>query len=297
MAIITYIQGGLGNQLFQYAAGRALSKRYGVPLHLDKSWFDSTPKGSTPREFQLPLFRLPASAQIKSNNKLPSGKLGRILQRINPFKPHTIRESKGFQFDPRTLMLQNHANKDIHLIGYWQSYKYINEIRSILQDEFQTKAPLSNRYVNYLEQINLTDSTMLHIRRGDYVHLPSANEYHKPLEIEYYLKGIDAVLLKNPVAHFFVFSDDLQWAKAMLPATLNITYIENINELDAAAQELQLMTHCKNHIIANSSLSWWGAWLKKDTSGIVLAPNRWIRDKTLNLSDLLPEEWIQLQAD
>lgn len=297
MAIITYIQGGLGNQMFQYAAGRALSKRYGVPLVLDKSWFDSTPKGSTPREFQLPLFRLPASIQLISKNKFPTGKLGRILQRINPFKPLTIREFKGFQFDHRTLTLENNVNKDIHLIGYWQSYKYISEIRSILQEEFQTKAPLSNRYIDYLEQIKLADSTMLHIRRGDYVHLPSANEYHKPLEIEYYLQAMDAILLKNPLAHFFVFSDDLAWAQSMLPATRNITYIENVNEPNAAAQELQLMTYCRNHIIANSSLSWWGAWLKKDTSGIVFAPNRWIRDKTLNLSDLLPEEWIQLQAE
>jgi hypothetical protein len=297
MAIITYIQGGLGNQMFQYAAGRALSVRYGVPLILEKSWFDSTPKGSTPREFQLPLFRLQASTQIKSNNRLPKGKLGRILQKITPLKPHTIRESKGFQFDPRTLMLENNVNSDIHMIGYWQSYKYINEIRPILQEEFQTKVPLSNQYADYLEQIRLADSTMLHIRRGDYVHLPSANEYHKPLEIEYYLKAIDEMLLKNPTSHFFVFSDDLGWAKAMLPKTLNITYIENINGPDAAAQELQLMTNCKNHIIANSSLSWWGAWLKKDTSGMVFAPNRWIRDKTLNLSDLLPKEWIQLQAE
>lgn len=296
MAIITYIQGGLGNQMFQYAAGRALSKHYGVPLLLEKSWFANTPKGSTPREFQLSLFKLPASDQIKSKNSLLTGKLGRIAQRINPFKPYTICESQGFQFDPKLFLLEGALNKDIHMVGYWQSYKYINEIRSILQDEFQTKNPLSNHYAVYLEQIKRTDSTMLHIRRGDYIHLRSAYEFHKPLEIDYYLNAIDTMLLKNPEMHFFVFSDDLEWAKAMLPKTLNITYVENTGKPDAAVQELQLMTHCNHYIIANSSLSWWGAWLKKDTTGTVLAPNRWIRDAALNLSDLLPAEWIRLQA-
>ena len=297
MAIISHLQGGLGNQMFQYAMGRALSERYQTPLLLDCSWFKSTPNGSTVREFQLPLLKIPNIDSILKNQTLPLGRYGRILQKIIPFGPLVLREKEGFKFDSKILSLGKDVRRNIHLIGYWQSYKYINGIRPQLQIVFQSNSPISAHYEDYLQKITSTESTMVHIRRGDYVALESANQYHKPLEISYYLNALKEMQTKKPSTHFFVFSDDLVWAKKMLPKDLPITFIENAQTPEAAVQELQLMMHCKNHIIANSSLSWWGAWLKKDSGGLIYAPSRWIRDTKLNLDDLLPNNWNRLSTD
>jgi hypothetical protein len=137
---------------------------------------------------------------------------------------------------------------------------------------------------------------MLHIRRGDYVNSPSAAKFHGVLPLSYYQQAIETLLLNKPDAHFFIFSDDLPWAKEALPKNLKITFVENALQADAAAQELQLMTECKHHIIANSSLSWWGAWLRQDGKGLVFAPNRWISDNSLDLSNLLPSSWRRIPA-
>jgi hypothetical protein len=137
---------------------------------------------------------------------------------------------------------------------------------------------------------------MVHIRRGDYVNSLSAAKFHGVLTLNYYQQAIEELLLNKPNAHFFIFSDDLPWAKEALPKDLQITFVENALQADDAAQELQLMCACKHHIIANSSLSWWGAWLKQDCGGFVFAPNRWISDSSLDLSNLLPAHWQKIPA-
>jgi len=184
--------------------------------------------------------------------------------------------------------------RDLYLSGYWQGFPYIDSIRTELQQEFQTASAISSAYQAYLQEINSTESVMVHIRRGDYVHSPAAAKIHGALPLSYYLKAIQELVAKKPNAHFFIFSDDLPWAKQALPESIQKTFIENVPSSDAVAQELQLMFACKHHIIANSSLSWWGAWLKKDVAGLVYAPNRWINDSTLHLSSLLPAEWKRI---
>jgi hypothetical protein len=297
MAIISHIQGALGNQMFQYAVGLALSKHYNSNIRLDNSWFNSTPADSTPRQFELPFLQIPEISTITTTSTLAQGRLGRLLQRLNPMGPHILRERKGFVFDEALLNHQCKLGHDIHLIGYWQSYRYIQEIQDELKLTFRTKSPLSTHYQKYLKEIISSNSTMIHIRRGDYVSLQSANLFHKALDISYYLLGINEIHKVNPETHFFIFSDDLDWAKSVIPKYLKVTYIEHEGTKEATAQELQLMTYCTNHIIANSSLSWWGAWLKKEEQGYVFAPNRWIRDASLNLDDLLPQSWKRLNAE
>jgi hypothetical protein len=128
------------------------------------------------------------------------------------------------------------------------------------------------------------------------VNSPSAAKFHKALALSYYQQAIEVLLLNKPNAHFFIFSDDLPWAKEALPKDLKITFVENSLQADAAAQELQLMYACKHHIIANSSMSWWGAWLKPECGGLVFTPNRWISDSSLDLSNLLPANWQRIPA-
>ena len=205
-------------------------------------------------------------------------------------------QQNAFEFDARLLHLKAISQRDLFLFGYWQAFPYIETIRPILQSEFKTKKSIAEHYQPYLEQIRSSEAVMLHIRRGDYVNSPSAAKFHGVLPLSYYQQAIEALLLNEPDAHFFVFSDDLPWAKEALPKNLDITFVENALRADAAAQELQLMTQCKHHIIANSSLSWWGAWLKPDSNSLVYAPNRWISDSSLDLSKLLPARWNRIPA-
>ena len=296
MAIYSYLQGGLGNQMFQYAIARALSEHYQSTFLLDRSWFDVPQSETTPRPYQLDLLQIQNTA--KSNLDFPKKphRWIRPIQRIWSSGPIVYYQQNAFEFDPLLFQFKSMAKRDLFLFGYWQAYPYLENIRPILQSEFKTKAPIPDHYQIYLEHIRTNESVMLHIRRGDYVNSPSAAKFHGVLPLSYYQQAIQALLLNKPNAHFFIFSDDLPWAKEALPKNLKVTFVENALQADAAAQELQLMTACKHHIIANSSLSWWGAWLKQDCNGLVFAPNRWISDSSLDLSHLLPTSWNRIPA-
>lgn len=296
MAIYSYLQGGLGNQMFQYAIARALSEHYQSTFLLDRSWFDVPQSETTPRPYQLDLLQIQNVANSDLIFPKKPNKLIKALQGFIPANPIVYYQQNAFEFDPSLFRLKRMAERDLFLFGYWQAYPYLEVIRPILQTEFKTKAPTPNHYQAYLQQIRSSESVMLHIRRGDYVNSPSAAKFHGVLPLSYYQQAIEVLLLQKPDSHFFIFSDDLPWAKEALPKNLKITFVENALQADAAAQELQLMTECKHQIIANSSLSWWGAWLKQDCNGLVFTPNRWICDNSLDLSNLLPTSWHRIPA-
>ena len=282
--------------MFQYAIARALSEHYQSTFLLDRSWFDVPQSETTPRPYQLDFLQI----QNVANSDLVFPKKPhrwiRVLQEILSSGPMVYYQQNAFEFDPSLFQLKRMAERDLFLFGYWQAYPYLEAIRPILQTEFKTKESAPDHYQSYLEHIRSSESVMLHIRRGDYVNSPSAAKFHGVLPLSYYQQAIEVLLLQKPDSHFFIFSDDLPWAKEALPKNLKITFVENALQADAAAQELQLMTECKHHIIANSSLSWWGAWLKQDGNGLVFTPNRWISDNSLDLSNLLPSSWHKIPA-
>ena len=296
MAIYSHLQGGLGNQLFQYAIARALSERYQVDFALDRSWFAIPQEGATPRQFQLELLNIPNVSYSTSPFPNKPSRIQRFLQNTISSGPIIHYQKNAFDFDPVLFNLKNIKNRDLYLSGYWQGFPYIEAIRPILQKDFELRASTSAHYQPYLQQIINSESAMLHIRRGDYVDSPSAAQFHGVLPLDYYLEAINNLQSARPNTYFYIFSDDLSWVKTALPKNLNVTFVENSHQEDAAAQELQLMRACKHHIIANSSLSWWGAWLKNNGDGLVFAPNRWIRDDKQNLANLLPPTWQQLSA-
>lgn len=294
MTIYSYLQGGLGNQMFQYAIARALSERYQTSFALNRSWFDVPQENVTSRELQLNLLKIKDVDFISEDFPKKPKRLKRLLQSITPSSALVYYQTNAFDFDPKLLNLKINESRDLYLQGYWQGFPYINSIRPILQKEFQVAGNLPDTYQAYLEKINSTESVMVHIRRGDYVNSPSAAKIHGALPLGYYLKSINALLESRPKAHFFIFSDDLSWAKTALNNIKDKTFVEGATSSDSVIFELQLMMSCKHHIIANSSLSWWGAWLKQDDSGLVLAPSRWVNDGSQNLSNLLPSDWIRM---
>ena len=294
MNIITQLQGGLGNQLFQYAAARALSHKRHSPLLLDQSWFSKTYEDVTPREFLLPLMNVKGTFISYGIAIKQPKKMYRLAQKFWPIDPFIFVEQTPFRFDSRLGKAPAIKRQNLYLMGYWQSYKYFESIRSILQTEISPKNSLDKHYQNYLEQIKTSTSAMVHVRRGDYVSLASAAKVHGFIGLDYYQKGMQCILEKNSDAKFFVFSDDLKWAKENLPYQDKCKFIESISGRDAVIQELELMAHCQHHLIANSSLSWWAAWLSKNPNGSVICPSQWTSDAGINWSDLLPSSWQRI---
>lgn len=293
MNITVQIQGGLGNQLFQYAAGKALSSRLNRPLELDIDWFNHDWEDVTPRQFLLP--EIQVSYQLspgKTIIKTPR-RWRRFAQQFLPFNPYILND-RPFLFDVKLNELKPYANQDIYLMGYWQSFRYFESIRDKLIQEIRPANHLSVPYQDYLNQIQASSSAMVHIRRGDYIHLPAAAKVHGFLGLDYYQKGMGVLLTTDPNIQFFVFSDDLDWAKANLPYQDRLTFIRSTDESTAPVQELFLMTHCQKHLIANSSLSWWGAWLSSSLEPHVIAPQKWTNDLGKNWNDLLPTCWQRI---
>jgi hypothetical protein len=288
--IITRLFGGLGNQMFQYAAGRRLAHVLAVELKLDITWLGKP--GS--RAYSLENFNVRESfasaAEIAA--VAPKGRLGRALAKKWPKKWPKYIQEKCFHVDPEILNLHD----GVYLNGYWQSEKYFSDIAAILRGEFTVKTPLSGKNKELSEMIASKQSVSIHIRRGDYVAAHRTKQVHGACGPDYYFRCADYLkqLVKN--AHFFIFSDDPEWAgdnlKQLCPATL-VDY----NRPDKNYEDLWLMSRCNHHIIANSTFSWWGAWLNPREDKIVLAPRQWFAKKTqdsMKMDDLFPPGWILL---
>jgi hypothetical protein len=160
--------------------------------------------------------------------------------------------------------------------------------------EFEPLDAMSGESQAVTHRIAATPSVAVHVRRGDYVTLPSAANFHGVLPIDYYAQAMKSVHLTEPQSHFFVFSDDLGWCQEHLPRTLQMTFVDHNAGVDAW-QDLNLMSHCRHHVIANSSFSWWGAWLADQRWGVtgrrVIAPKRWFVGQQQVSQDRYPEHW------
>jgi hypothetical protein len=258
--IISKIQGGLGNQMFQWAYGRYLSNKYQTELRLDSSFYNLnlSPK----REFLLNKFQ-----NISPNTDLKVSLIGPIYKIEDNF---TYKE------------LPSPVGSNYYLDGYWQSEKYFKEIESIIREDFKP----SDETMNKLLKTPLIDKNTisLHIRRTDYV---TSNGYHPVQSIEYYNKAVETI---GEYDYIFVFSDDIKWCKENLHFD-NMIFMEGFTDIE----DLHLMSMCKNNIIANSSFSWWGAWLNNNFNKKVIAPSKWFGEKSnLNEADIIPENWIKI---
>jgi len=294
MNVIAQVQGGLGNQLFQYATARSLALQHQSPLILDHSWFSKSYTDVTPRD---PLLKdLNTTGTLLSLELTPNKprRIQHLLQKIWPVNPYIYSEKTPYRFDSELFNSTTFRAQNLYLVGYWQSYRYFESIKNILQSEFSPRVPLAPHYQYYLSQIRRNQSAMIHVRRGDYVHLTSVAKVHGFLGLKYYQKGMEMILEGNPNIQFFVFSDDLSWAKNNLPYQDRLTFIDSLESRDAVIQELELMTQCQYHLIANSSLSWWAAWLAKSGDNFVICPSNWTSNCVMNWDDLLPAHWQRI---
>ena len=290
--IITQLLGGLGNQLFQYALGRRLAHDHGVPLKLDVKFYQQ----HTLRAYKLHHFNIQAEiAADKEINRFvgkePYRKAMRWLQRrVLPYERRPLVKERTLAFDPAVLRTPS----DAYLEGYWQSEHYFHAIERLLRDELTFKTPPDSANARLLDQIRgVSNSISLHVRRGDYVTSKEVNSYLGIIPLDYYREAIKRIVAAIPDAHFFVFSDDPGWVRANISTDHPITYVTH-NGADKDYEDLRLMANCRHHIIANSSFSWWGAWLASTPEQIVYAPQRWGNNPELNHSDRIPEHWQRI---
>jgi hypothetical protein len=208
---------------------------------------------------------------------------------LNDCMDLTPAKEKHFHFDQDFMNIPD----NIYIQGYWQSEKYFREISSVIKNDLQLKYPMGLKDKFFYELILKSNSVSLHIRRGDYVPGTYSDQVSECLSLDYYEKAIGQILQKNPDVVFFIFSDDINWAKENLPISRPVFYVDH-NSTDANFQDLRLMSLCKHNIIANSSFSWWGAWLNNNSEKEVYAPSKWFNSNARNLDskDIIPDHWM-----
>lgn len=282
--IIVHLMGGLGNQLFQYAAGRQLAERCQSELMLDTSWYANIPPGDTPRFYGLDLFCIqakPAEAGQLTRLGGPDFSVGgRMMTLLR--SGGRIRKQKfyGPAYDERFESLRDGA----YLKGFFQSPRYFSGIGEMLRKELQFRDAGAYRKLELYPSIREGNSVCLHVRRGDYLEQPA----HRVCGKEYY-----DIALGRMSEHagadrtIYVFSDDQEWARDALPIPGAVFVDTSTSGLPHA--DLFLMASCRHHIIANSTYSWWGAWLGKGPGQTVIAPANWSGPGGQQARDICPD--------
>lgn len=285
------LMGGLGNQMFQYATAKSLAIKNNTSVAMDMIFFDNLEENDTPREYELDCFRI--SNEIISPSKRPDenrtsspGTLNRF-RRLSRTREWQIYREAHHNFDPNVLKLADWT----YLIGYWQSEKYFKDIREMLLEDFSFKEQPNKKCQEMLELINSSRSISIHVRRGDYITNPNANKFHGTKDYNYYDAAVKTIAKEVSDPKLFIFSDDLDWCKKNLKFTYPTVYVEGN---DKGFQDMRLMLNCQHNVIANSSFSWWAAWLNNNPDKLVVGPKKWFNDPKVNTSDVMPSSWIKI---
>jgi len=224
---------------------------------------------------------------LRFSRRKPLSLLKHVFELTKPYYERSHIKEKSAQYDKNILNVSPH----VYLEGHWNSEKYFIKIESRIRKEFTLRSAMSVKANLINESINKVNSVSLHIRRGDYADNDKINSVHGTMEIDYYTNAVDRISQAIPSPNFFIFSDDPKWAKEHLDIPYPMTVVSG-NEIPDH-EELILMSKCKHHITANSSFSWWGAWLGAYSNKIVITPKTWFRDEVRNSNDRLPLSWIQ----
>jgi len=283
--IITKILGGLGNQLFQYAAGKALAVQNNTELKLDLTGF----KDYQLRDFELNHFNvfynIATDEEIK--NYKASTSFQRIKARLSLGSQKRFYKEPFFHFDPAFFSL--HA--PVYVQGYFQSEKYFAPVKEIIRQEFRFKNSFSTGIESFAQKLRQENSVAVHIRRGDYKNAESLR-VHGVLPQRYYEQAI-AYTKKHSgeEPQFYFFSDDPSAAKEL---AVDGSEIVSGSVTSNHYEDFYLMSQCRHNIIANSSFSWWAAWLNNHVDKLVAAPKRWFNEGPKDTQDLVPDTWIRL---
>lgn len=289
--IIINLKGGLGNQMFQYACGRAFqlrraSKGEQTVLKLDPSGYAAAMASDTPRKYELGGWNVVESIATADEVRRAKYSFG-ILSKAARFFRAKVLKQHYISFVPGTLS----RTGDVYLDGFFQDERYFQDFAADIRKDFMPKGPLSARSDAFHKQIVGDDrSVSLHVRRGDYATTASAEFIS--LDPSYYAAALAHIRTVVPNPHVYVFSDDIAWAKANIALPADAEFVSDPKT--PFFEEIFLMSACRHNIIANSSFSWWGAWLNANPNKIIVAPKAWAKRHTSWYKDIIPPTWKRL---
>jgi hypothetical protein len=284
---------GLGNQLFQYAAGLYYARKHGASLRIA---IEPSSKGFShgyARPVLLSNFSIPEPIEVIGfRDRLFLSKkifLQPALSRMkSTLRIQIVEEemSQRYRF-LQSLPIQGDI-ETLYLVGYWQAHRIADDNAAELRSSLRFKELASGKNLEVLNKIRASQNPVsLHIRRGDYT---LAAEGNIALPIDYYHRAINCLRQHLSSPTFLVFSDDISYARQNLPADLNAVFVDH-NDDFSSHEDLRLMSSCRHHIIANSTFSWWGAWLNPREDKIVYAPKQWLLKPDSVYPDLIPPAW------
>jgi hypothetical protein len=292
--IIVRLNGGLGNQMFQYAAALCLADMHRTETRFDLTWFDDY---QLHQGFELvKIFGMPIPEPSETDYRRVLGWRGcrrlrpHLWRRsVRPFRPTSFVAEPHFRFWPGFHALP----ADVYLDGYWQSEKYFLPAADQVRSAFQFRQSLTGLNREFADRIASCNSVAVHVRRGDFARDRTINAVHGLSSLAYYEAGIRRILDRVQDPYFFLFSDDMDWVRANLHIDRPCWHADH-NRGAESFNDMRLMSLCRHHIIANSSFSWWSAWLGENPAQQVIAPARWFRKEDIDTTHLLPERWTRM---
>lgn len=292
--IITKLIGGLGNQMFQYAAGLSLARRHNTSLRLDINFLLDRSKRyyrHTHREYALNIFNISGSVATddeigehvvpRKGNKYVYHLLIKLRKQNRVYSESSLRSMDDFFQIPSSAYIQ----------GLWQDVKYSEDIEFALRREFSFKETLPKSHHSIYSEIKRHEAVCVVFRRGDYVGHPILDL----VGLDYYYKAVNIIAKRIKDPCLFVFSEDIEWCKKNFkPENIKVVFVDQEYTGPKAQYYLMLMSECKHHIIPNSTYPWWGAWLCQNPEKIVIAPNIWYKGQPYERSKILMKDWISL---
>jgi|APSaa5957512535_1039671.scaffolds.fasta_scaffold37831_2 hypothetical protein len=287
--IITRVMGGLGNQMFQYAIAKSIAKKNNDEFKLDLSFYSNQDF----RQYELDRFLIKGSVATSAGCAKLRGNEG-LVYKVKKRLGFKMQRPKSYVFEHElyATKFQKHIfenTESMYLDGYWQNEEYFKNIHNEIFQDFTLKNSLNREVKKLLKEIKTSCSVSLHVRRGDYMQNIHTNSVHGTCGLEYYQEAVKYMQEKFKSSIFYIFSDDINWCKENFEFVESKVFVDNTK---SAFDDLELMKNCKHNIIANSTFSWWGAWLNINKNKIVVAPKIWWSsriDKTLAL-----DSWIKL---
>lgn len=279
------MSGGLGNQMFQYSFGYALSKKANIPIKYDFSFFKNSNvhHGILLNEIfplEIDLVKKKEIANIIGLDRF------KILRKLKQFlkitNPKYVLENSDKDILPITKELNDH-----YLDGYWQNWNYFIEYKEELNKKFMFNNNTSNHFKELEKAVLNSNSAIIHLRRGDYVNNNNKKLFHQ-LGRSYFDQGMKLIRRKEDNIKFYVFSDDINFAKSFFNYDDKLVFMNTHNSKNGF-RDMHLMSMCKNIIISNSTFSWWAAWLGSDNKKTIVAPKLWFKQKKVSHEYYLPE--------
>jgi len=298
--ITVKLSGGLGNQMFQYATAKALALKKNTQVKLDLTTLNHRlpMRDYVFRTYDLDLFNIKVKLSFLSRFSKFGKNVAFILAKIKTllkekFFPKSIfKEKEYYFFDPEIFNQKN----NVYLDGFWQSYRYFEDYQEEIRGEFSSFPEFSEQAKELSELIINNESVCIGIRRGDYVSNPNNVKFFGILPLTYFQQGIDLIKQKITNPYFFIFTDDIDWCRENFDLSENVFFVTADYNGERYIDKFHLMTLCKHFIIANSTYSWWPAWLSANQNKIVIAPKNWLADQKFNnyTKDLIPADWIRI---